>query len=212
LAFVPAHILTVRSLSAPQPLPLLIAATLLVALGIWRGGSWRCLIGACGVALGMALLIPDGAVIFPYRWLLAFHVMLLAILLVGALFDDDLAHALRYVGPSLGLLASLAVTFLPLTPPADWPRWTFSLYPLAMALILASYGVWLRHVPTLILAAAVLAMWGAASGWQIYRILRTLVAGMDFLVLSLLVFGLAVLVSLAKSRVLSRWIASWREE
>jgi hypothetical protein len=211
LTFVHPHILTVRNFSAPQPLPLVIAATLLLALGIWRGGSWRCLIGAFGVAIGIAVMIPNELVTSPYRWASALHVMFVAMLLVGALFDDDLARALRYIGPGLSLLAALAVMFLPLTPPAELPRWTLTLYPLAIALLLAGYGVWLRHVPTLVIAGAVLAMWGAASGWQIYRVVRTLVVGMDYLVLSLLVFGLAVLISLAKSRVLSRWIASWRE-
>jgi peptidoglycan/LPS O-acetylase OafA/YrhL len=52
--------------------------------------------------------------------------------------------------------------------------------------------------------------WTLATGWQIYRVCRQLVVGLDFLVVSLAVFALALGVSLAKAGVLARWYGTWR--
>jgi hypothetical protein len=59
-------------------------------------------------------------------------------------------------------------------------------------------------------AAALLVAWSAATGWQIYRHIRQLVVGLDYLVLSLCVFPLAIAISLGKAGILSRWLKAWR--
>jgi hypothetical protein len=212
LTFMPTHFLADRALAAPNPAGMIGAAALLLALGIWNGGSWRCLLGGCGLAFGVALAITDPMLIFPYRWIIAFHVMLTTMLIVGSFFDDSLGKALRSMGPAVALVICLAVMFLPLRLPGELPEWALKMYPLGMAILLSAYGLWLWHVPTLSMAGVILLTWSAASGWNIYRSVRTLVVGMDYLILSLLVFALAVLVSIAKSGLLSRWMMRWRRE
>jgi hypothetical protein len=192
-------------IAAPQPAPMLVAAIVLLGLGVWRRGSWRCFAGACGLAVAFGLLITDDSVLFPYRWPMAFHLLLFAMLTIGCVFDDDLGKALRTAAPAMVLLVCLAIAILPLRPLAELPGWVPRFYPLAMALLLAAYGYLLWHPPTMVIAALILVTWSAASGWNIYRWLRTLVVGLDYLVLSFLVFALAILVSLGKSHLTARW-------
>ena len=205
LTFVGPNVLKAPDFTEPQPGPMMVAAITLIGLGVWRRGSWRCFVGSCGLALGVALIIPPGVDLSPYRVPIAFHILFAAMLLIGWAFDDDLGKALRFIGPSLALLACLALMLLPIRPPAGLPAWVLSFYPLAMAILLAAYGFLMWNPPIMIIAAVILLSWTGASGWHIYRMMRALIIGLDYLVLSFLVFALAILVSLAKSRVLSRW-------
>lgn len=143
---------------------------------------------------------------------MAYHLVLLALLLIGATFDDDLGRALRNIAPVLAVLVALAVVLLPIRPPGNLPIWALALYPLAMAVVLAAYGFWLWHPLTLGLAAVLLVTWSAATGWQIYRHIRQLVVGLDYLVPSLCVFPVAIAISLGKAGVLSRWLKAWRQK
>ena len=43
----------------------------------------------------------------------------------------------------------------------------------------------------IVIATMILVTWSAASGWHIYRWLRQMIVGLDYLVLSFLVFALA---------------------
>ncbi len=196
---------------APQPIPLIAAATLLLGLGLWRRGSWRCLFGALGLIAGLTMMIAGDIQFAPFRWLLAYHLALLALLLIGATFDDDLGRALRNIAPVLAVLVAL-VALLPIRPPGNLPTWVLALYPLAMAGVLAAYGFWLWHPLTMGVAAALLLAWSAATGWQMYRYIRQLVAGLDYLVLSLCVFPIAIAISLGKAGILSRWLKAWRHQ
>lgn len=199
-------------LAGPQPAPMLVASILLVGLGAWRRGSWRCFAGACGLAVAFGLLIADDSALFPYRWPIAFHILLFAMLLIGWLFDDDVGKALRTAAPCMVLLVCVALFVLPMRPLADLPAWAPRVYPIGMAVIIAAYGYLLWHPPSMVIAGFVLLTWSAASGWHIYRWLRSLVPGLDYLVLSVLVFVLAILVSLGKSHLTSRWRAPKPEE
>jgi hypothetical protein len=96
-------------------------------------------------------------------------------------------------------------------PPPDVPGLLLDAYPVAMACMLAVYGVWRWHVPSLVIAALIFTVWSLASGWQIYRACRQLIVGLDYLVLSLMVFLVAIAVSLAKAGLVTRWVATWRE-
>jgi hypothetical protein len=202
-------ILVVRDL-APQPAPLIAAATLLLGLGILRRRSWRCLLGALGLVAGMALALPGDVDMSFYRWAIAFHIVLLVVMIVATAFDDDLARLLRFIGPFLTLLACLGVMLVPFTPPAGVPTWLIGIYPPVMAVMLAGYGIWRWHPPTLAIAGLIFVCWSLASGWQVYRVCRQLVVGLDYLAVSLLVFMLAILVSLGKAGLLSRMLAAWR--
>jgi hypothetical protein len=47
-------------------------------------------------------------------------------------------------------------------------------------------------------------------GWRGYRALREEVAGLDYLVVSLVLLPVAVLVSIGKAGVLARWVEVWK--
>jgi hypothetical protein len=198
--------------ATPQPAPLVAASTLLLGLGLWRRGSWRCLFGSLGLIACLAMVLAADPQLAPFRWLVGYHLVLAITLLIGATFDDDLARALRHFAPLMATGVCLATMVLPITPPANVPVWLFSLYPLLMAMVLGAYGVWLRHPLTMGVAGALLLIWSALTGWQAYRYLRQLVAGLDYLALGLCLFPVALAISLAKAGVLSRWLARWRRK
>ncbi len=108
---------------APQPIPLITASTLLLGLGLWRRGSWRCLFGALGLIAGLTMVIAGEPQLAPFRWLLAYHLALLTLLLIGAAFDDDLGRGLRNIAPVLAVLVGLVVVLVPIQPLANLPIW-----------------------------------------------------------------------------------------
>jgi hypothetical protein len=212
LTVVDPKVMTTGVIVAPQPIPLIAASTLLLGLGLWRRGSWRCLFGALGLIAGMTMMIAGDPQLAPFRWLLAYHLALIALLLIGATFDDNLGRALRNIAPVLAVIVGLVVLLVPIQPPENLPIWVLSLYPLALAIGLAAYGFWHWQTLTMGLAAALFVIWSAATGWQVYRHLRQLVAGLDYLALSLCIFPAAIVISLAKAGILLRWWKAWRQD
>jgi hypothetical protein len=192
--------------AAPQPAPILAAALLQLGLGLWRRSAWRCLLGGSGLAITVALVVPEGTIAASHRDLVAFHLILAAVLGVGAGFEGFLARTLRLAGALLVLLAGVAATFGGVDVPEGIPPWAAVAYPLALAFLVATYGLILAHRPSFAVAGMVLACWLATAGWQGYCSLRQLVTGLDHIALSLGLFGVAILVSLAKSGVLARWL------
>jgi hypothetical protein len=207
LAVVGPNTLDRGDFAAPQPGPVVAAGVLQLGLGLWRRSAWRCLLGGCGLAIAAALAVPEGTGAASHRDLIAFHLVLAAVLGVGAAFEGLLARSLRVAGALLVLLAGVAATFGGFDFPEGIPPWAAVAYPLALAILLAAYGLALRHRPSLVLAGVVLACWLATAGWQGYCSLRQIVTGLDQIALSLGLFGVAILVSLAKSGALSRWLA-----
>ena len=188
--------------------PFLVAAVSQLALGARRRESWRLLLGSLIAIAPLALTgHPDTLTL---RMLAASQLTLLAMLIIGACFDDDFSHALRLAGAGLALFICMMALFLPIKVPAELPAWVVRGYPLGMALLLAVYGMALRSFPIPVLAALIFAGWVVASGWHVYSYCRQLIAGLDYIVLSLMLFVLAISISLGKSGILSRWIATWR--
>jgi hypothetical protein len=74
--------------------------------------------------------------------------------------------------------------------------------------VLVGYGRLLGHWPSNAMAVLVLVGWLAGVGWRGYRALRQVVEGLDQMALSLALFAVAVLISLGKAGVLSRWLAA----
>ena len=206
LAVVGPDTLARGTLVAPQAGPLLAASVLQLALGSRRRNPWRCLVGSAGLIAVAALAAPGEA--DPVRGLIAFHLALFAVLAVGAAYPNStLGRSLRTVGAALVLLACLAALAIRLDLPESVPPWPLVLYPLVLAALLAGYGALLRHRPALGCAATALCCWLAVAGWRGYCSLRQIVTGLDHIAGSLVLFGVAVLISLGKSGVLGRWLA-----
>jgi len=133
-----------------------------------------------------------------------------AMLLIGALFDDVFAHWLRSAAAVLMVLAGLTTQFFALDLPTDLPVWIWQVYPLFVATVLGGYGWLLRHRLAQAGAVLVFTAWLVAAAWHGYFALRHFVRGLDYLVLSLAVFALAILISLGKSGLLAQWIGARR--
>ena len=136
---------------------------------------------------------------------------LLALLIGGERFPNVLGQVFKSVGAAVVVGYALGVMFAGIAPLASLPIGGVEAFPLVLAVLLAGYGLGLGHRLSQAAAAVILVCWLAALGWLGYGLLRQLIAGLDFLALSLLVFALAVLTSLLKSGVLTRWHAANRE-
>lgn len=188
---------------APEPIFLVLAGMLQIAIGARLGESWRCLAGAFGLAAAASLsLAPIG--LGGYEPVVVAHLTVLALLVVGLTFRDPLARALLGLAAvSLGLLALAA----------EWgrgasfeqvPLEVLRLYPLVIVLICAGIAVALHSQLYRGVAWLVFLGWTFAMSWEIYRDLRRIVAGLDLIVAGLLFFAVAALISLGKAGMLSR--------
>lgn len=179
------------SLVAPRPLAVGAAAALQLALGLWRRERWRGLVAAGVLALGVA-----GAARPEIGLAAAFHILMLAALVVGAAGDDDLALVARAAGAWMAFGACL---FLLTAPPGLAPAWVVSAYAPSVGAALGVYGLVLKDRSARWLAASALGCWLAAAGWGSYRRAREVVAGLDLIVGGLVLLALAQLISLGKA-------------
>jgi hypothetical protein len=196
-AFVSPHTLDLGELVAPGALPIVAVAVAQTAVGLKRKSACRCLVGAgCWVASVMIVLPASGTGGHPGP--IAFHLALIAALAVGAAFDDRIGRSLRNIGTVLAVLGSLAVATGRVEPSGILPSWAMELYAPAMCILLAGYGFAIGHRMSLVSAGLILAAWLTAVGCRGYGSLRRIVVGLDYLVIGLLLFSMAVLTSMAK--------------
>jgi hypothetical protein len=205
LAVVGPDTLDLDGLTALRPEPLLAAAALQMGLGLWRRSSWRCLVGASALAAIGAFALPVGTEVEPFRGLIGFHLGLLAMLIVGTVFDDDFARFIRGLAVVVAVMACLAVVMVQFEHPASLMPWQAEVYPLLMAVVLVGYGIFLGYPLALGGAALSLAGWLLAVLWRGYFALRQVVIGLDYLALSLLLFAVALLISAWKAGLWPRW-------
>jgi hypothetical protein len=210
LAVVGPSTLTEGGLIAPRPMPLLLAAGLQLVLAFRGDNAWRCALGLGVLVVVSALILPglteDGLM----RGVILFHLAILAMLIVGAAFEDALARSLRVLAAGLLLLSCQAAMVDPFNVTGRLPSWLVTAYPPMTAVLLAGYAWLLGHRVSLGISTLTLASWLVQVGWNGYLELRAAVRGLDHILLSLLLFALAVLVSLAKSGHLSVWLARRR--
>jgi len=202
LAFVGSDFLVRGKLLTARAEPLLAIALLQLGLGLFRHSARRCAFGAAALVAGWMLALGDGTAIAA---LLTFHLLLLAMLTVGAVFDDAFARWLRAAGTALGMLAGLAALVIPLDDFANLPSWAADAYAPTMTVLLVGYGLLPHCRAALAMGGIVLVGWLAAIGLRGYASVRLLVTGLDYLAVSLTLFALALLISLGKSGILARW-------
>jgi len=172
-------------------------------------------------AIGTALAVPAILVVLTvaghrddpiYREFLA---------LFAARFDDPLTvtllasvgvygYAVMRGAPLAAEALTAALVALAVVGPDTLDRHEFvapqPLPLLAAAALQLELGLRRRHSWRGLPAAAL----GIVAGWRGYCRLRQVVVGLDHIALSLLLFALALLISLGKSGMLARWIAAWR--
>jgi hypothetical protein len=188
--------------------PLLATVALQLAIGLWRRAAWRCLLAAEGLTALVAVLLPED-IAAPQRAAIVFHLALLGVLIVGAAFRDETGRLLRDAAAALVLLACVLAVFGLMFQPGPIPPWAVLVYPLVMAAMLASYGTFLGHRMSVAVAPLVVVCWVARVAWWGYFVARQVVVGLDHIALSMLLFALAVFISLGKSGLLKQWKAAW---
>jgi hypothetical protein len=205
LAFVGPETRALDSLVSPHVIPLLAAAVLQVTLGIARRNAWHSAVGAVGLAVAIAVALPAIPGSGAWRGASLFHLAVLAVLIVGTVFDDNAGLFLRAAAIGILFLAGLTATLAALNRSNDQlPAWLL-LYPPSVSVVLGVYGRLLRHRSVEVLAGLAFASWLGTAGWRGYMALRPIVSGLDQIALGLSVFVVAVLISLGKSGTLSRW-------
>jgi hypothetical protein len=196
-----------EQLVAPQP-ALMLATALQLILGYRQRSSVRCLVGSAGLVALAALTLPGTTRVAPMRGLIIYHLILMTVLVLGTVFDDPLGRLLRTIGSLWMALTCAVVIFVPLTTPASIPPWLLVVYPPVVAAFLAGYGL-LFGQRTLVAGAGLISvLWLVAAGWRVYRGLRLVIAGLDYMTVGLALFAVALAISLGKSTARSRWIAA----
>jgi hypothetical protein len=198
LTVVAPHTVDILGLVSPRWLPMTAAGSVL-GFAAWRHrDSSRAFVAAAilvtGCTIGWGVVSPNadlGAI--------SIHLILLALLIVGGMFDDSLANVARSCGAIL-LLSLGFVSAMGYTRASDWLPPTLAPYhPAAVVIIGCGYG--LRVGDRIYLESAVVGLtaWLCWSGWRGYAQLRRVVVGLDQIVWGLAFFSIAMAISLRKA-------------
>jgi hypothetical protein len=136
---------------------------------------------------------------------------MVALLVLGAVFDDELGRQLRGWGVAFLLLGSMAMlSGLPHVILGAPPSWQWA-YPIVLSSVAAGYGFLVGGRPFFATSGLILAGVLALLGSRGYALLRPQVAGLDRIALGLASFLVAALISLWKAGLLQCWLArAWR--
>jgi hypothetical protein len=196
--------LDLSGLTAPQPLPLLTAGGLQVALATVRRQSWRALLGSvcviAAISIGLGRFGLEG-----HQTLVVFHLAILAAALVGTFFQDDLGRFLQWAASVLLASACWFSVWDTSDKLADVPLAWRQLYPLVAITAAVLYAQLTGCRFFLIAAWAGLFGWLAALGSRTYADLRRVVVGLDWIASGLAFFGIAAIISLMKTGLPARW-------
>ncbi len=197
------------TLVEPWGIPLLLAGSLQLAMGLVRRSSARCLLAAvaCTAALSIEL---RGTVFTAYWGIIPVHLLLAAVLILGMLFQDRFARLLRSAGAVLLVVVAGAATVAGPQLLPEAPRLLPTLYPLAAALLAFACGYLLARWLYFLAALGSLGISLLAGGWHLYAFLRPRVVGLDYVLGGLASLLVAGLISFWKTGVPQRWAAQRR--
>lgn len=199
------------SLVSAQGTPFLMVAALQGALCLRKHSSFHCLLSLWCVVMAAAFDYR-GTPFAAYGNVIPLHLLLAAMLLVGAVFRDPFAKFLQFVG-------AVAIFYLATSSLGDYPKllhhmpaaW-LAAYPVAAAAVAVAYGYLVGNQFYHTVAGIAFACWLATRGWLAYLYLRQLMAGLDYITWGLVSFLVAVFISLLKMGVPQRWYARWTRE
>ncbi len=206
LAVVPPNARDLSAVGAPQPWPLWAIAGVQAAMTLRRRHAAHCMAAVTAALVASAVQWPVPAMT-GYHYALPVHLALLAAMLIGLLFRDPAAVAMRY-------LTGAAIAALACGSMFGWPAWFTAVpspwadgYPLALLALTLAYGLMTRNKAHYAAAVLIGVGWPALAGWRFYQRLRLLLAGLDHIVLGAVFFVVALLVSLWKAGLLQRlWV------
>ncbi|MGL6094689.1 MAG: hypothetical protein ACRC7O_02660, partial [Fimbriiglobus sp.] len=181
---------------AMTPWPFLAASAVLVGHGLWRRDALRCAVGAAAV-VAVAVAVPWATPAI--RAVVGFHLVVAVMLTIGAMFRNTFGGWLRATGVGALLVGSVVSMLGSNQIPTGVPETLAVGYPFAAALVVGLYAVILRDEVIAVVAAAILGCWLFAAGVWGYTWLRQHVVGLDAITLSVLAFGIAVVMSSVKA-------------
>ncbi len=193
-------------LVAPRAFPILAVAALQTALAVRRRESWRFAAGAI-CFLDAATIVANARGWQGHQALLAYHGSLVALLLIGLLFDDSLARLLKEAGAVLLTLFCLAGFWVDPAAIDVVPPEIVRAYPFILIAIAVVYGLATGCRTYFVAASIGLMVWIGIVGWQGYSGLRQWLVGLDWIVCGLLLFAVAAVISLGKTGLWSRWVS-----
>jgi len=202
----------------PRALPLAAAGLVLGSVAARRRDSWR---AALAAGLLMAAVARGHAEVWPNANLvpIALHLSIVAMLVVGAVFDDWLGNLTRICGALLVLVLGVGSAvhshWVQVAIPAALSAW----YPLLAIVLTWIFGFLMRDRMYLAVAAVDLAAWLAYFGSERYHQLRRVLAGLDQIAWGMAFFLIAMAISLRKAGVwpglavkpIIRFLTGWNQ-
>jgi hypothetical protein len=203
LAVVGPRTITLADTVSPQWLPLAAAGMVLATAAVRHCDSLRATLSAAffvgALSRVLAYWWPD-----PGALIIALHLSITAMLVIGVVFDDWLARLARICGALallvLGVIASADSPMIYITMSPAIATW----YPLFAIALTWSIGYLMRDRFYLGCAALNLAAWLVYSGSEAYRRLHTVVAGLDQIFWGMVFFLIATAISLTKAGICTR--------
>jgi hypothetical protein len=193
---------------SPRAWPLVLLAALQLGAAVRQGNGAHAMLAAiCAIAAACVLWRQP----FAMHWggALPAHLLLLAMLLIGAVLKDRAAQFLQRAA----IVAILLSCLFAMSGQAE--RWShappalLAIYPGLMLLMAAAYGTLVHNRWYWAASLVILLGWVAAFGGHGYRSMRTKVAGLDQIALGLACLFIGLLVSLWKIGVPQIWLQRW---
>jgi len=186
-----------------------LAALQLYAAIRYRSGLHSLLTAACAVA-ALCIIWPQ-AIGTRYYGAIPAHLLLFAMLLIGAVLRDRVARFLQWMAV-LGVVIGCLLVFSGQAERCSIVRpEVLTIYPGFMLVLTAAYSYWVRNRWYRAVSLLILAGWLAVSSGHGYQSLRTSIAGLDQIAWGLACLLMGLMVSLWKLGVPQAWFARWRK-
>lgn len=189
-----------------QPLPLMLAGTVLIAKAVFEGRSVRFVLGCLMVTVWFCTAMEP---YWDHLWLglILFHGSVLTFLIAGVFFRDQAAPDFLALG-GIGLAIGGGVALLvPMDLPHAVPEWSPLLYSLSLAVIAFAISYPMRARIFFYLGSLLFIGTAFVGGQIVLEQLQLMFRfrGLGSMIVGFLLLILAMLVSAAKAGFLKRW-------
>ena len=192
-----------------QPWGLLLLAVFLIVHGVSRSQSFSVFVGVGFVAVTGHLATAGIAELEPWRKLLVAHFVLMAAVIIGAVFRDLFADVLSELGPPCTFVLSLvSIGTIHGNDLSMWVPLVYVAGVLAATLLLARLLQSRGYRLVAILECFVILAGGVLFGIRAFQEV-TLLAGVKQVILATISFGVAVFISVLKSGLSRRIRMYW---
>jgi hypothetical protein len=189
-----------------DPLPLTLAGAWQIAIGL-RLRHGADFVAGLGIWLLAAALVGQGTWFDAWHGIVPLHLLLAILLGAGYWLNDQTGRYLRRGGIVLALVLVTIAALGDRSSLRELPGWALTLYPFAMAALIVAYGYATGDRWCYAGAGVAMAMGFASCAGRAYFYMLRRVLGLNQLVLGVLFFLLAAVISLLKSGLHQRWLS-----